>query len=789
MKKFVLSNIFIIIFVTFFSFITVGYALYNESIKLNGNVGIAKAGIVEIINVSVLDSESQNLTDYSTPTFNQQKLELAISSNSKNFTCTILVTVANNSERDYIYTGFSVNAAIEGYDYVPKITSTITNNDSGETISPGYILKSKETTVFKIKLDFSVDQNQGGLTINVSENLGITQDNSGELVASLSPTTGDLRGEGKLAQFELNIMNTYSYRRVITLESSNQNFEIIDQNGTPLSTISIDNNSTNTYQIYLRVKEGSSFLTDTAKTNIILKSNSMNDVNAGELTLLVDIDLLITDHEKPQIGNVTLAIDTINPKEGEATVDFTRLDSGGSSIVNYHIILKNETTGVESYYETGNSIASYTFTNLEEGDYTVKVYGVDEAGNNGAEDCATATASGYCAISQTTNLKWIYNITTNLTNLEYEGNTTALIYSQYSAKIIASYNRTLPNSITIQSNGITLSSGVDYTYDSSTGIININRITGDIIINARAGTSTCLIEGTKIRLADGTYKNIEDIDYDDLLMVYDHENGGITYEYPIWIEREKDTTYYTKITFNDGTTLNTFGHHSVFDIDALEYVLVTDKNKFKIGTNVAKIDEEGNIEIVTVAKIEKVNDNKKYYHVSSTRYHNIIANDILTTDGTAYSGFLYTFTDNLTWGQDREEYLKTKDFFTYEFLAPYFPRYLFEGYRMQEAKNVYNKGLLDINYFAEILTSSNTKELKKDKNNNNLWMVTTTDDVVTKNNKSDFLYQENAYYTLKEPKNKENFIGWLNTGDNTLYQPYDKVKVLYGTHFIAKYQK
>ena len=41
---------------------------------------------------------------------------------------------------------------------------------------------------------------------------------------------------------------------------------------------------------------------------------------------------------------------------------------------------------------------------------------------------------------------------------------------------------------------------------------------------------------------------------------------------------------------------------------------------------------------------------------------------------------------------------------------------------------------------------------------------------------------------LPEPKNSNGFIGWLNTGDNEVYKPGDKVEVLYGTHFIAKYE-
>ena len=65
-------------------------------------------------------------------------------------------------------------------------------------------------------------------------------------------------------------------------------------------------------------------------------------------------------------------------------------------------------------------------------------------------------------------------------------------------------------------------------------------------------------------------------------------------------------------------------------------------------------------------------------------------------------------------------------------------------------------------------------------------MVTTSDDTLNTDN---YLYKQNDYYTLKEPINKENFIGWLNTSDNKLYYPGDTIRVIYGMHFIAKYTK
>lgn len=124
--------------------------------------------------------------------------------------------------------------------------------------------------------------------------------------------------------------------------------------------------------------------------------------------------------------------------------------------------------------------------------------------------------------------------------------------------------------------------------------------------------------------------------------------------------------------------------------------------------------------------------------------------------------------------------------FKYSDLSAYFPRHVFTGFRMEEAKNVYNQGKLDVQYFANLLSMENAKSVIKDRLGNNVWMVTTSDDKVTSKNK--FLKKEGSFYTLKKPDNKKNFKGWLNTSDNKIYKPGDKVRVYCGMYFKALYE-
>ena len=194
------------------------------------------------------------------------------------------------------------------------------------------------------------------------------------------------------------------------------------------------------------------------------------------------------------------------------------------------------------------------------------------------------------------------------------------------------------------------------------------------------------------------------------------------------------------------------------------------------------------MEIVTVTNIDYIKEDITYYYVASTRYYNVIANGFLTNNGIEFTSFLYSFNSDLTWGKEREEYLQQNDFFQYENWKNYFPKYLFYGLRMDEAKNIANQGMLDLELVLNKLNYSNTLETMKNNNGNIVWMVTTSDDEVNSINKKTYLKEYESTYILPEPQNKENFIGWLNTADNKIYQSKDAVKVLYGMHFIAQYQ-
>ena len=291
----------------------------------------------------------------------------------------------------------------------------------------------------------------------------------------------------------------------------------------------------------------------------------------------------------------------------------------------------------------------------------------------------------------------------------------------------------------------------------------------------------CLAKGTKVTLANGLTKNIEDVNYNDLLLVWNYETGSYTYEYPIWIEKENYSDNYIKISFEDGTHLNVVENHALYSADINEFVTV---DKLEIGTTIAKI-VNNKIEYTKVKSIEVVNEGISYYHVVSTRYYNIVANGVLTTDDAVILSNLYGFNSDISW---KNRNYKSLSLYTYSEFSDILPYYMYKGLRVDEAKVIENAiSKTEFRYY--LLDNPLNEDLlnnpKTDLFGNRTWMVTTSEDYVTMFNKNKYLYKEGSTYII--PKSSK-VLYWYNTADGKEYKSGDKITVNTGMHLIAEYK-
>ena len=189
-----------------------------------------------------------------------------------------------------------------------------------------------------------------------------------------------------------------------------------------------------------------------------------------------------------------------------------------------------------------------------------------------------------------------------------------------------------------------------YVYDS--GLDSEPTVTGGVVVESSGVTDykawilfkvtgngtvstisfNCFIEGTQITLADGTTKAIEDITYDDELLVWNFYDGKFDTAKPTWIKVEETAPRYDLVKFSDGREFGTVGaggekgYHRVFNKEAGAFTHIG-TNATPIGTTTFA-DDGTNPTIISEEIIEKP---VKYYNIITDKHYNIFANGILTS--------------------------------------------------------------------------------------------------------------------------------------------------------------
>lgn len=746
----------IVITIVFFCLLfsmSIGYATYISKTNINGNATFYKNGKITISSAVLTDYK--NLQNPINPIIEDTNISFNLNfyvprteeGLNDTYYATYQVTIDNDSVFDYIFksSDFSTDLNIQNAEDIELSYST-------EGIEINEVIPTKSTKTFYLTINM-VPNNAGNFNISSEIDIILEEETkNGNIIGSIPKNlTGNLINNSVIP-IEATIINTYTDNKTYNIIVTNNSFELVDLNGNSLPTYTINGNSEDTKTIYVKIKDGARFASERQNLNIFLSVNG-EPINMGMIQLTVPKDVTLVDVTPPIVSNV---IGTRQNNQGEVLVSFEASDDFG--IHNFKIEVYKNNTLVDTK-TIGPDVRSTIITNLEDGTYRFKVI---------AED-----TSGLTSYSESNNneYRWIMKVTINITQGGPNGNYTTIYNQNYTTTITANNNRNLPNNLTITMGGVALN-GNNYNYNNRSGALTVYNVTDDLNISGATTGNVCLIEGTKILLANNTYKNIEDIKYDDLLMVWNYETGKLTKEYPIWMEQEKVSNSYTKIYFNDGSNIGVVGAHSFFSRDYNEFVSVDDKEKFHINSRILKLNNN-KLKEVKVTKIEKINKKVKYYFVASTRYWNIISNDFITTDGYTDISNLYKFNKDITWEKNRN-IIKVD----YEEVKNVLPYYLFKGFRAEEVGVLIAKDQGSLQSFRDYVSGLivNSNMIKKPimKDNKRYWMVTTSKDKIS--NKKDYLVKEGDYYTLPEGK-------WYSTSENKIYKGNTKIRVWTGMHF------
>ena len=136
----------------------------------------------------------------------------------------------------------------------------------------------------------------------------------------------------------------------------------------------------------------------------------------------------------------------------------------------------------------------------------------------------------------------------------------------------------------------------------------------------------CLAKGTQIMLADGTTKNIENITFDDKLLVYDFYTGKVASAKPSYLLPLHTASEYREVTLSNGIVLKMVGKHGhrMFNLD---------KQSFEYPENFEEGDRTllQNGETATIVSIKLKRESVEYSNIITDKHYNLFANGILTS--------------------------------------------------------------------------------------------------------------------------------------------------------------
>ncbi|MBO6243719.1 MAG: hypothetical protein J6O41_04035 [Clostridia bacterium] len=793
----------IILFILALTFMTVGFAAYNKILNINGTATLKPDGKIYIKNV-VVSSKTENATVDPDPVFSDSGItdfnlsfDTTDSELNTEYYAIYEITIANESSYDFLYNmpDYTLTVTKDGRTYSNLLEVEINGIDKGESID------SNTEKVITAKITFSnPDINNSGIyEVNGEFTPNLKEDTVGRLIGNVnSDTIGDLTGTNETARFTVNVMSTYDEAKTFTITvADTDKYIVVDENGQQNNQYEISaNNPGQDFTFYLKKANGEfEFNSEIENVKILVVPTGESGVNVGNVKVRVDTNG-DADTVAPTISNVTVAYNNI---DNQLLVSWQATDNSGDEALNGYTVIPYKKNGDNNYTAMSSitvdkaadinnkSITISSLTDDEEkiadGTYYFIVYGKDTTGNTAtAREIQDAkTTPGHACRSADFEAQWEFTVTFRLTgstsyiNKSNNSTETAYRFTDYTTEVRSNSSSYTCSVDKVTMGNRTLKRDTDYSYSNNRYLTINQEITGNIEVSASASyNGGCLLEGTKILLADGKYKNIEDIRYTDLLAVYDHINGGITNVYPIWIEKKYKGFGYLKITFDDGTCIKAFKEHCLFDVDKKEYVDVFKEDQFGIGSRVYKI-EDGKLKIITTTNIENIQEEIYYYDVMSTTYYNVIANDLITTDTFSQNmNYLYMFDENAIFKKWDEvssgKQLEAKDF--------NMPEYIFKGANLNNTANTEGK-YTSVNQIADSIAPRTLKPITNI--GKAYFMMTTSLDKANRFNVYRFLYREGSTYILPTGNVKY----YIETSTNKKYMPGDTVKVEYSMHFKA----
>lgn len=195
------------------------------------------------------------------------------------------------------------------------------------------------------------------------------------------------------------------------------------------------------------------------------------------------------------------------------------------------------------------------------------------------------------------------------------GNETTIVFYIYRSGYTSTGRYLFHNYIALE--GDTAATDADFAHFTASSDTNL--VVADDI--------TCFVENTLISTKSGD-KFVQDITYDDDILVWNFDEGKLDYAKPIFIKQEQTADSYWRVTDEDGKKVSLVGSNG------------KSHRLYNKRTHLFEYPQD-----IPECKCEEIHESVKYYNIVTAYHFNCFANGILTSK--RYSNMLYPITDEM----------------------------------------------------------------------------------------------------------------------------------------------
>ena len=326
--------------------------------------------------------------------------------------------------------------------------------------------------------------------------------------------------------------------------------------------------------------------------------------------------------------------------------------------------------------------------------------------------------------------------------------------------------------------------------------------------------STCLVQDTKISLGNGETKLIQNVGYDDLLLVWNFILGEFDYAYPVKIHKKYTVSKFVRLSFDDGSTIDYAYVHNFFDVNLNEFIdfYQTDYTS-AIGHELYKSKKNGDGTISADSAVcinaEIITNYVNIYFLVTAIQFNSFANGFMVSMSPSLLPNTPGITEDMIFNETRIDYIngttdvETGTRYAYDVFQEAIPYYLYLGFRASESRYFVTQNYMTKEALVYSIASTSptniiqpvateTKLIEGELVETRIWAVSTSNEfenIFNDDYEKTYVF-EGDYYILLEPnevtQDGKSFIGWRSNADNQIYEIGDNVQIWFAISDIKQ---